>query len=353
MQDSQKISQIAYDYATKEESNMKKFNKESLIKRFQQETTPREFYDSYKVLFWIAIVLAFIMQLASATSAYNYIDQIIAIKIAQIDLRLILVLATLVFVEVIKYHLYSITLQKAFARPRAFEPFLILLTLAVSAFSFFASVSGGGEYGVDHKKEKTRSNYYDKKISEVKSQIQEIQNSEAYKVVKWIGNGQTALVLSPEGLKLIQKREAELSEFKQEKAQQLQKINQENSTNRKRYEYAFGTFEIIFILCQLFIWHFKRSSAQDREISEQINSSKANPHFNELKNDGLQKVLQNSTTNIEELLKRTTLDKHPTLNLTSKLEPLTIKKVNPTLVSDQTKMKYPLQALQSQIQILK
>ena len=324
-----KITQLAQTYTQQAKSPMRQFHKESLIQRFQQETAPREFYDSYKVLFWITILIAFAMQVGSAFSEYHYIDQIAAIKITQTDFRFGLVIFVLMLLEVIKYHLYTITLQKAFARPRQFEPSLILLTLAVSAFSFFASVSGGGEYGVDHQQEVLTSGYYDKKIAEIKSQIQEIQSSEAYKVVKWIGGGKTVLVLSPEGLKLIQKRETELEQLNQEKAQKLQKINQENKSNRQQYEYAFGTFELIFILCQLFIWHFKRSAAQDREIQDQINTSQESSASFKPNNEALHQALQNPTTNIEALLKHTTLEDHPTLKLTSKPELLTKKKGQP------------------------
>jgi hypothetical protein len=165
-----------------------------LLQQFEQDLRPRSFMESYQVFYYLAIVLALLAQIASAYSSYQYISDLIHLKVKTSDWVHYLTLLVLVWIEIIKFYLFKITCQKYFGLPREPQVVLLLLTLTISGLSAYASIVGGGQYGIDSQKVVQTENRYADLIRQKQAEIQNLQNRDDYKQIIWTGQGQTTKI---------------------------------------------------------------------------------------------------------------------------------------------------------------
>jgi hypothetical protein len=331
-----------------------------LLQQFEQDLRPRSFMESYQVFYYLAIALALLAQIASAYSSYQYVSDLIQLKMKASEGVHYLTLLVLALIEVIKFYLFKITCQKYFGLPREPQVVLLFLTLTISGLSAYASIVGGGHYGIDGSKVVQTENRYADLIRQKQTEIQNLQNRDDYKQIIWTGRGQTTKTLNPAGLALIQKREQELSDLQTQQAQTLQTIQKSNQVNQQRYQWVFGGFEATFLLCSIFVWYYKRTAILDQRVQMLLQNEASNQEnpLNEL-----QSTLQQFALTLKEVLEGSKTPKNPhqaTLNLNNEhskelnietektaiptlkplISPLKSKDVNPTK-SDKTANKLP------------
>jgi hypothetical protein len=262
------------------EKKLTAFRKTSLLHRFQQDIAPRGFFETYQIFFYLAIGLAFLAQLASALSSYQFIADLVAYKIPQGIALITTTILLLGLIEILKYFIFRLSFQKLFAQQPEITWPLWVLALIISAFSAYASIMGGGQLALNPQAEAQKRLNFGEARAKIQAQIHAIQNSDAHKQIIWLGNGQTSKVLSQQGQALIQKREAELDTLRQEETRWQAQQSQTNQAKSQRYQLIFGIFEVLFLLASGFVWYFKRRVVLDEVLRQaNFNSADNQPHL--------------------------------------------------------------------------
>jgi hypothetical protein len=281
---------FADKFAAQNNSDMSILSKHSLIQKFEKEIENKSFFDSYLTFYYLAVCAIPLAQVASAFSSYHFIDELVKIKIQNADFRIWIVVFILMGIELLKFFFAKITLQKVFAKNPKYNFFLISFSILISGSSAYFSIVGGGLYGQDKKAVAKTELNFDSKISKIKSEIDSIQLGDAYKMVVWIGNGQTKSIINKEGLALIQKKESEIDTLRAKEKSKIIEVNLLNEGYKKQYELFFGLIEAIFLLAVCFVWYFKRTSIVSKELQRELSKVEA-PAIQDLStsNDGAKK----------------------------------------------------------------
>ncbi len=227
------------------------YTKNEFLEKTAEQLSPKAFYESYLALYWFCLVLAFIAQVLSFGSEYIYFQGLFSSTFNSFLLIGVTALFCLLL-ETAKFFLAGAFFKQLFLlKKSSFNPFLLVLALVISAVSIYASVVGGGKFGIDTAKVINVESKHDKEISVLRNEIDAI-----HKRNSWKGN----VYIAGKDKELLHKKEEELSKLKKAKEKDLQVVAQENANKEVAYRYGFASFELIFIIATLFVYYFKRRS---------------------------------------------------------------------------------------------
>jgi len=276
-------------------AKMQAFSKTSIIKKFDFDLSKRDVFDEYFVIYYLLLALGAVFQVASAVSSYAFVGDVLSYKLSAPTLEpypnftAVLTIFILIVIEVFKFFLYMLFLRQLFARVKKFVPALFFAVLILSLFSMYASVMGGGRLGTDQNLSTEVSTKYSTEIDSLNStileqistkekQISTIQESSNYKKIVWVGNGNTKEVLTKEGLDLVKGLRKDIERLqnrmysKEENLntnlnKELENVENLNKSNALAYKYLFGIIEVLFVVSQIFVYHFKRQSLLSYELN--------------------------------------------------------------------------------------
>jgi len=228
------------------------FQRNSKELKFVKELSERTYYENYIALFYTAIFFAYVAQIASAVSSYNFFYEVLGIKLSGLFL-IVATITILILIEVLKYVLLNKSFSQIFTIANTEKSIgLLIVALALSIISITASVLGGGKLGIDTAKVTNVESKFDSEITALRNEIQAIQKRNSWKGQTYIAGKEKAL---------LHTKELELAKVKEAKENGLQLVQNENQINESIYRYGFGIFEAMFILCTCYIWYFKKRTA--------------------------------------------------------------------------------------------
>lgn len=243
----------AENYASSERTKpFAMFSKRQFELYAMQSLGPRPYYESRKGLFYFAVALTFICQMASAISGYSFFESLIAIKLTGLWLIAASVVVLLVL-EAAKYFVLNTVAQDYFHLSGVRnDAGTLVVALALSAISVYASISGGADLADDPALIASAEAKYKAKADVIRGEIKEIIRRNTWKNSTWIKKSDQ---------KLIQQKEMQLADVLAAEKAELSNINARNNHNKDLYRYGFAAFEIIFILCTMFAWYFRKRVA--------------------------------------------------------------------------------------------
>jgi len=227
---------------------------------FVAELSAQSYFQAYRGLFFAAIFFGLLSQLASGLSSYSFYENLFHIKIS----GLALVLAAgivLVLVEIGKYFLFHRSFADLFSLSGGKRSWgLLLVGLLLSALSIYASVVGGGHLGIDTGRVMMAEDKFSTEIAQVRKEITEIQHRNTWKGQTWLPTKEKTL---------LHQKESELAKLKAQKATTLLGVDADNAETQLTYQIGFAAFDLLFFLCLLFQYHYKKRCAVEYLASHQ------------------------------------------------------------------------------------
>lgn len=219
---------------------------------FVAELSAQSYFQTYRGLFFAAIFFALVSQAASGLSSYSFYENLFHIKVSGL-LLIFTAGSVLLLVEIGKYFLFHRVFADWFSLSGKKQTWgLLMVGLLLSGLSMYASVIGGGHLGIDTGRVQLAENKFGSEISQVRKEIGEIQHRNSWK-------GQTWLPAKEKGL--LHQKEAELARLKAQKTTTLLSIDADNAKTQLTYQLGFGVFDLLFFLCLLFQYHYKKRCA--------------------------------------------------------------------------------------------
>lgn len=243
------------------------------VATFAHELTAKPYYIRYKQLFWLCVGLSFVAQIASLISSYAYFEGVFSVAIKHPYLLVVGVLVVLMTIEILKRLLLTNSLQSWFGLQRVFSPIPTLFAVILSILSMYASVTGGGSFGVDLAKEvatatvhhtntDSLAKVYDTEIGVIRSEIAKIEHRNSLNGATWLPKQERKLVHAKEQRirELQAAKDLDIANHKQQAAKEIETVRIENQTNKETYQYWFLGFELLFLACMVFMYDYKRKS---------------------------------------------------------------------------------------------
>jgi hypothetical protein len=246
------ITNLVQNLAQNNNSSYKDFAAEQTQRQFVKELSQNSFFESYRALFYTALLFSFLAQVASAISSYSFFAALLQVKILNPYLLVSAVIGILLSVEIIKYTVVNKSFKELFALQPQHNTALFLLAFLVSSLSIYASITGGGNLGIDTTQPQLVSNEFDKEIAALRNDITGIQARNTWK-------GQTYLPTKEKSL--LYAKETEIAALKAKKESALQAVTAQNETNKTQFQIGFAAFELLFFVCTIFVWYYKRRSS--------------------------------------------------------------------------------------------
>lgn len=255
---------LAKNLFAKKKNNFADFAQTTNTLEFVEQLQPKTYYETYKDLYFGAKCFAVLAQIATAISSYSFFANLFAAKITNEYALIFCVCVVLVIIEIMKF----ITLNKAllglFSLPAKPNYVLLSFALILSICSIYASVIGGGNLGIDNEQVNVVKSEFDNEIAILRAEITDIQKRNSYK-------GNTYIVGKEK--KLLHTKETTLQGLQAKKDSELAKVHDLNETNANTFKIGFGLFDILFILCTLYVWSFKKFVAIENLATELIMTS--------------------------------------------------------------------------------
>jgi hypothetical protein len=220
----------------------------------------KSFQQNNELVYYTALFFGLLSQVATAVSSYSFFEQILAIKLSP-TLLPFAVVTLLVFIEILKYVSVHKGLEGYFALPQRTNKGLLAFAVLLCAVSMYASIIGGGHFGIDTQKINHTETKFDTQITGLKTEIQTIMNRNTWKGQTYLGKKEKALVYA---------KEAEMQQLKSQKASALQTVAEENATAATQYRFGFGFFDVLFLLCSLYVWYFRQQVAIENLLVDNI-----------------------------------------------------------------------------------
>jgi hypothetical protein len=184
---------------------------------------------------------------------------IVSFKVSSFELILLFAVLIGLMIEYLKFKIVSTTLLKWFSKVREQNYPLLLASILICVASSYFSIVGGGILADNKAKPKSIESNYKAEISALQNDIKGVENSDNYKQVLWIGNGNTKTVITDEGKKLVLAKQKQIENLQSKESKALNKFESENASNVQNYQLWFASIEILFILFKLFCANFKRN----------------------------------------------------------------------------------------------
>lgn len=246
------ITNLVQNLAQNNNSSYKDFAAEQTQRQFVKELSQKSFFESYRALFYTALLFSFLAQVASAISSYSFFAALLQVKILNPYLLVSAVIGILVSVEIIKYTVVNKSFKELFALQPQHNTALFIIAFLVSSLSIYASITGGGNLGIDTTQPQLVSSAFDTEIAALRNDITGIQARNTWK-------GQTYLPTKEKSL--LYAKETEIAALKAKKESALQAVTAQNETNKTQFQISFAAFELLFFVCTIFVWYYKRRSS--------------------------------------------------------------------------------------------
>jgi hypothetical protein len=265
------------------------FSAVETVATFANELTAKPYYIRYKELFFVCVVLSFVAQIASLISSYAYFEGVFAVAIKHPYLLVLGVMVVLMTIEILKRFLLTNSLQSWFGLQRTFAPLPTFFAVLLSVMSMYASVTGGGSFGVDLQKEvatatvhhtntDSLAKVYDTEIGVIRSEIASIEKRNSYKGTTYLPKKEKELVHAKEQRirELQAAKDTDIANHKSKAAKELETVRTENQTNKATYQYWFLGFELLFLACMVFMYDYKRKSVLESLLSQNTEPNQTN-----------------------------------------------------------------------------
>jgi endogenous inhibitor of DNA gyrase (YacG/DUF329 family) len=215
-----------------------------------------DFYSSYYSLFVFSLFLALLAQVASLVSAYGYFEGVLSVKLSGHALTVAAGLAV-VLLEVAKYFVMNRVFADLFRLAGMRIPYgLAVIAVGISALSIWASIQGGGNMAVNPQAIEQAASPFAAEAAILRQEIADIKNRNTWKGKIWIAGADK---------KLLHQKEAQLARVLTGRDQATAKAEAKEAMNVQTYQYAFSGFELVFIICTLWAWYFRRRVAVEAE----------------------------------------------------------------------------------------
>jgi hypothetical protein len=217
-----------------------------------------DFYTSYRPLFVFALCLALLAQVASLVSEYGYFESVLSVKLSGYALIVAAGFAV-VLLELAKYFVMNRVFADLFRLAGMRIPYgLAVIAVGISALSVWASIQGGGNMAVNPQAIEQAASPFATEAAILRQEIADIKNRNTWKGKTWIAGADK---------KLLHQKEAQLAQVLAARDQATAKAEAKEAMNVQTYQYAFSGFELVFIICTLWAWYFRRRVAVEAEIT--------------------------------------------------------------------------------------
>jgi hypothetical protein len=237
------------------------FKTEQVTQKYMTLLSQKSYLENYSLLYYTASFFALVSQLATAISSYTFFADLLAIKLSP-TLLPFAVAILLLLIEVLKYVSFNKGLEGVFALPQRINYVLLVFAILLSVGSMYASIIGGGSFGIDTQRITNTETKFDGEIATLRSEIAEIHKRNTWK-------GST--YLSKKEKKLVYSKEEELTRLKLQKEQSIADAAADNQTAATQYKFGFAFFDALFLLCTLYVWYFRKCVAVEGMVNENVN----------------------------------------------------------------------------------
>jgi hypothetical protein len=238
------------------------FNHANTAQEFMTLLSQKSFYENYSLLYYAALFFALVSQLATAVSSYTFFFDLIAIKLPLWGAGGATILL-LLLLEALKYVSFNKGLEGVFALPQRINYVLLVFAMLLCAASMYASIVGGGNFGIDTQRISTTETKFDTEIATLRTEIAAIHDRNTWKGNTYLGKKEKALVYQ---------KEQELAKVKLNKENGLKSVAQDNEIAATQYKFGFAFFDALFILCTLYVWYFRKQVAIEAMVETQTTS---------------------------------------------------------------------------------
>lgn len=266
-----KYTRLANSLHNQESESISTFDKNTNVLSFVKTlSSTQSYYDSNVLMYRLAYVFSVVCQVATMVSSYTFFAAILAPKISIVLLPYVIVFL-LLLIEVLKYVSFHKAMEGLFSLPYRLEVSFLLFASFLCIVSMYASIVGGGNLGIDKERIVSTNRLYDNQIVSIKDEIKSIVARNTWKGSTWF---------KPKDEALLHQKEALLSSVLAKKEKELNSIENDNQVQATTYRFAFAFFDLLFILCTVFIWNFKRNVVIEFKAMNQES-------FNEMENTAI------------------------------------------------------------------
>lgn len=264
-----KYTRLANSLHNQESQTIESFGKATNVLSFVKTlSSTRSYYDSNVLMYRLAHVFSIVCQVATMVSSYTFFAAILAPKISIVLVPYVIVFL-LLLVEVLKYVSFHKAMEGLFALPYRLEVSFLLFASFLCIVSMYASIVGGGNLGIDKERIVSTNRLYDQQIVSIKEEIKSIVARNTWKGSTWF---------KPKDEALLHQKESFLSSVLAKKEKELNGIDNDNNVQANTYRFAFAFFDLLFILCTVFVWNFKRNvvieyKAMNQESFEEMENT--------------------------------------------------------------------------------
>jgi branched-subunit amino acid transport protein AzlD len=258
-------------------SVFEKWTKDRNISSYEKELSPTDFYTANYGFFLFAFALSLVCQLFSAYSETNFfMNDMLEGTFEGIILVIISAFLALFVIEIAKFFVFKSLLKNYYTvkGEKKLSPTLLIIAIILSCVSIYISVIGGGKMGIDKTKIVATEVKYNDEITQIRTEIKEIQNRNTWKGNTWLPAKEKNLLLA---------KEKELSNLKSQKNISLSNIDKENQAKELQYRWWFGCFELVYVIATIFVYYFKQRSVVERGLVVEGDNGLSQIGFNQVK----------------------------------------------------------------------
>lgn len=252
------VKNLAKTIHTQKKSVGNWFSQHSTAQEFMTTLSQKSYYENNSLLYYTTIFFALISQLATAISSYTFFADLLAIKVTPIILPFA-VATLLILIEVLKYVSFNKGLEGVFALPQRINYALLVFATLLCVVSMYASITGGGNFGIDTQRITSTETKFDAEIATLRTEIAEIHKRNTWKNQTWLPKKEKAL---------LYQKENQLAQAKTDKEKALNTVAQDNEIAATQYKFCFAFFDTLFILCTLYVWYFRKQVAIEAMVEQ-------------------------------------------------------------------------------------
>jgi hypothetical protein len=254
----QKYKELATKLFANRNKNFSVFAQTSNTLQMVEDLSPKSYYETYFALYQGSKLFALLSQIATALSSYTFFAALLAIKISS-DYLPFVVCFVLLLIEVLKYLTLKTALKSFFALPPTKNYVLLVFAFILSAISIYASIQGSANLAIDSSKIDNETAKYNSDILAVKNEIQGITNRNS-----WKGK----VYLPKKEKELLYQKEAKITALETEKQNALRVMHDTQAKQATQFQFGFAFFDLLFILCSLYGFHFSRCVVLEEKANQ-------------------------------------------------------------------------------------
>ena len=195
-------------------------------------------------------------QAASLVSSYGYFEGLLSVKLEGLPLLIAAGLAV-ALVEIAKYFVMNRVFADLFRLAGVQIPYgLAVVAVAISALSIWASIQGGGNLAVNPQAVQAAASPHQNEIATLRQEISDIKQRNTWKGKTWIAGSDK---------RLLHQKEMQLAAAIEAKNKAIAEAEAKEQSSIQTYQYAFSGFELLFLICTLWTWYFRKRVAIEAE----------------------------------------------------------------------------------------